>query len=153
MSEIINIKGSNIQEIISTDYFICRYYIRKDSSAIQKVIPQSLFIRGMELSHYNEAYKEFLKSSSANFELDDYSIAIQRLHLSVIPEVLPCRESERKAIEDFIRKSISVQQKSSPFYICGIPGISNDIKRILLLAKSFIEIRVWKNRHSFIFDQ
>ncbi|CAI2348620.1 unnamed protein product [Caenorhabditis sp. 36 PRJEB53466] len=46
-----------------------------------------------------------------------------RLHLSKIPEKLPCREEESRLIEKFIREVIDPKKgESSAMYISGVPG-------------------------------
>ncbi|UMM22652.1 hypothetical protein L5515_003766 [Caenorhabditis briggsae] len=46
-----------------------------------------------------------------------------RLHLSKVPEQLPCREAEAREIESFIREVIDRKRgESSAMYISGVPG-------------------------------
>ncbi|EFO86702.1 hypothetical protein CRE_04614 [Caenorhabditis remanei] len=46
-----------------------------------------------------------------------------RLHLSKVPEKLPCRENESRDIENFIREVIDKKRgESSAMYISGVPG-------------------------------
>jgi ATP-dependent Clp protease ATP-binding subunit ClpA len=84
-----------------------------------------MFQRGIDHSQYKHAYVDYMRdqaiTSQQNRELDPYSIAIKRLHISVIPEILPCRNKERKDIEDYISDGLR-RGKKSPLYICGMPG-------------------------------
>ncbi|EGT34896.1 hypothetical protein CAEBREN_09323 [Caenorhabditis brenneri] len=46
-----------------------------------------------------------------------------RLHLSKVPEKLPCREDEAKEVQKFIREVIDPKRgESSAMYISGVPG-------------------------------
>ena len=47
--------------------------------------------------------------------------AISALHLSAAPTSCPCRDSEKKAIEDFLCSALSSRQGGS-MYVCGSPG-------------------------------
>ena len=77
--------------------------------------------RGMEFSHYQRAYANYL-SSHHQLLTDDFSVAIQRLQISVIPDQLPCRENERKKIDHYLREVIVSNHTKPPLYICGMPG-------------------------------
>ncbi len=91
---------------------------------MQKILPLTMFKRGMEHSQYKYAYVEYVRDQTnpkEGLENDVYSIAIQRLHISVIPETLPCRQNERNEIEEYIRDGLK-RGKKSPLYICGMPG-------------------------------
>lgn len=79
-----------------------------------------MFQRGMEYGNYKFAYAEYLQEQGGGVE-DDYMIAMQRLHISVIPDKLPCRQNERTFIENYLRDGIK-SGKASPLYICGMPG-------------------------------
>jgi hypothetical protein len=94
------------------------------SNSLQKVSPHSIFQRGMGLSHFTYAYAEYMEAQgkSSSYRTDPYSLAIQRLHISVIPESLPCRTDERHTIESYLRRGIGAQGQSTPIYICGMPG-------------------------------
>lgn len=79
--------------------------------------------RGMEYSYYAYAYAEYMKTLNIDHQSDPFSVAIQRLHISVIPDTLPCRGAERKSIEDYIRSGIQCTGSHRPIYICGMPGM------------------------------
>lgn len=118
---MIQIKGSNPSGIDSSDHFICRYLESNESRATQKISVHTILKRGLEFSHYKEAYANYLKSTNGMLA-DDYSIAIQRLQISVIPDELPCRENERKFIDNYIREVVTSHRTKPPLYICGMPG-------------------------------
>ena len=123
VDEIIHIKGSNQSgNIIPSDHFVCRYLYEKANSKLQEIMVPTMLQRGMVYSHYQEAYENFLSSNNGNL-LDDYSIAIQRLQISVIPDALPGRENERKFIDHYIREVVVSHRTKPPLYICGMPGM------------------------------
>jgi hypothetical protein len=119
---------------------ICRYLECNDVSGLQKVHPFSLLRRGMSYSHHEQIYKEYCQSfyaqssnpssSSTSSGLNhtmqkvynDYTTAIQRLQISVIPDELPCRDAEKRQIESYLRDAIIQGEGSAPYYICGMPG-------------------------------
>lgn len=75
------------------------------------------------MSEYREAYSTYMESLETNLLTDDYSIAAQRLQISVIPDQLPCREAELQIIDNYIRDSLlSSNGTRTPLYICGMPG-------------------------------
>ena len=86
----------------------------------------------MEYGNFKYAYVEFLKDQNSSIE-DDYMVAIQRLHISVIPDTLPCRQNERSFIENYLRDGIKTGN-TSPLYICGMPGIYIYIQPFILLC-------------------
>jgi hypothetical protein len=95
------------------------------STSIQHVAHQSYFKRGMALSHYDYAYESLMDSydvSDGALPTDKFSVAIRKLHVSVVPEQLPCRTEERTEIEAFIRDAIVTGSTGKPLYISGMPG-------------------------------
>ena len=79
--------------------------------------------RGLTYSHYGYAYEGYWETVfGGDRATDHFSIAIQRLHISVIPDSLPCRVFERDSIETYIRNAIQGQGITHPVYICGVPG-------------------------------
>lgn len=109
----------------------------------QKVNISSMNQRSNSYSKYNFAYTDQfedevdsnsvnISSSMAAFD-EDFSRAIQKLHISVIPENLPCREKEMEFIYTHllsIMKTNRLDNKDKfnypkafkPLYICGMPG-------------------------------
>jgi hypothetical protein len=124
VTEVIDIKGVDPAKRLSPGYFVCRYMESAHSSALQKVSPHSMLQRGIELSHYGYAYADYMQAQDNAVPSDPYSLAIQRLHISVIPATLPCREAERKQIEDYIRNGVTKGEVHRPIYVCGMPGTS-----------------------------
>lgn len=129
VTEVIDIKGADPSKRLTSGYFICRYLESEHSSALQKVSPHSLLQRGMEMSHYGYAYAEYLKDQDGAAQSDPFQQAIQRLHISVIPDTLPCREAERRQIEDYLRSGVAAQgEVHRPIYICGMPGKGRTVR-------------------------
>eukprot|EP01138_Halocafeteria_seosinensis_P002846 gb/GECG01002907.1/.p1 GENE.gb/GECG01002907.1/~~gb/GECG01002907.1/.p1 ORF type:complete len:670 (+),score=100.16 gb/GECG01002907.1/:1-2010(+) len=70
------------------------------------------------------------RDDEARFGEDDEVLATQRkvddakskLHLSAIPEKLPCRDKERKQIEKYLSSSIRQGGIGRSLYIAGMPG-------------------------------
>jgi hypothetical protein len=125
--ETITVKDfSNKQSEMSGDCFVCRYhfsvFVAGAKNTFQHVTMDKLFDRGMEYSEFERAYLDYRAEYTYNHQRDVYSLAIQRLHISVIPENLPCRSKERQEIEEFIRGGIVNGGATRPMYICGTPG-------------------------------
>ena len=55
-------------------------------------------------------------------DLNAYDRACAKLQLSTIPETLPCRDSERQTIVDYITNGLKNKGSSSSLYISGMPG-------------------------------
>lgn len=124
---------------LTPGHFICRFLVSPQSSALQKVSPHSMLPRGMEYSHYAYAYAEHIKALNVDYQSDPFSVAIQRLHISVIPDSLPCRGAERTAIEEYIRSGILSHGSHRPIYICGMPGMLPLWHTILLPLKLLVD--------------
>lgn len=54
--------------------------------------------------------------------LNDYDRACDKLQLNAIPDTLPCRDNERKLIEDYLKNGLNNKGSSSSLYISGMPG-------------------------------
>jgi hypothetical protein len=104
------------------NYYIIRFFDSKENNSFLSVSVSGLFKRGMDLSQYKEVYESFLTSNDGNLPFDDFSLAIQRLQISVIPDELPCRNKEREEIENHIRDVLVYHRTKPPLYICGLPG-------------------------------
>jgi hypothetical protein len=79
----------------------------------------------MDWSHYEYAYESILETydgSEGALPTDKFSVAIRKLHVSMIPDQLPCRTEEREEVETFIRSAITSGDTGKPMYICGMPG-------------------------------
>jgi hypothetical protein len=145
--------ASNSQGGASEDsHFLCRFMILEGSGALQPIQMNNIFTRGVALSHYRYAYVSHLASlptsdfrstcrthgrprtgvggtgtaSSSTGTVDDseqYSEAIRKLHVSVLPSKLPCRSEERDEIYAWLKKSITNRDDGSkPIYLSGMPG-------------------------------
>lgn len=53
---------------------------------------------------------------------EKHTLAMRRLHLSVLPKTLPCRETETAAILEVIRETIVQSSQKFVYYISGMPG-------------------------------
>lgn len=53
---------------------------------------------------------------------DRLESAKSHLQLSWIPSRIPCRDEERRQIEQYLRNSIRQKGNGSPLYISGMPG-------------------------------
>lgn len=122
--------------------FVCRYCETDSSSGL--LIPvdtKGRNMRGADLSEYKEMYSEvnlangssLLGASLAEDDLNSvfsgknpqllvYSKAIRRLHVSVLPENLPCRTLEKEKIMSYLRDGILRGGHVRPLYISGMPG-------------------------------
>jgi Cdc6-like AAA superfamily ATPase len=133
------------------EVFVCRYLSLEGTASLQPVHLRRIFARGSGMSHYQYAYVQYLaslpptdercstytggsgnksakgskggaESAGADRAGDIYSQAIRRLHLSVLPEKLPCRKNERDFVYNALRDVISTRAVSKPIYISGMPG-------------------------------
>ena len=71
-------------------------------------------------------------------------MACAKLQLSAIPDVLPCRDSERQIIVDYIKHGLKNKGSSSSLYISGMPGTGKT-------ATTMEVIRNLKNKYKFSF--
>lgn len=111
----------------ATNGFPCRYMVTTGSNSVQEVSMSTLRKRGATMSHYNYAYADYHAASgggSTSSDTDHYSIAIKNLHISVIPENLPCRTKEFNEIERLVKDGLESSGIKSikPVYISGMPG-------------------------------
>jgi Cdc6-like AAA superfamily ATPase len=67
----------------------------------------------------NNTLKRTVFKSTAD---NDYDRACEKLQLNAIPYYLPCRNNERKKIQDYILNGIKNRGSSSSLYIAGMPG-------------------------------
>jgi len=73
-----------------------------------------------------------------------YNSACAKLQLSAIPDRLPCRDSERKNIVDYIKNGLKNKGSSSSLYISGMPGTGKT-------ATTMEVIRDLKSKYKFSF--
>jgi hypothetical protein len=88
------------------------------------------FRRGMGGSEYQKYYVDYFAAneghapwaSEAPVEVDPIDQAIRQLHISVIPDRLACRDTERIKIESMILSGIHSKGSCKPLYVSGMPG-------------------------------
>jgi len=73
-------------------------------------------------SEYEYAYEASEDHGGTAQRSDLYSAAAMRLHVSVLPEDLPCRSGETEVIMDHLRAAIRRRGENKPLYISGLPG-------------------------------
>ena len=79
--------------------------------------------RGEEASRGSGGTGTASGSSDIKDESMQYSEAIRKLHVSVLPSKLPCRSDERNEIYAMLHKSITNRDDGSkPIYLSGMPG-------------------------------
>ena len=132
--------------VSDTSYFICRYMESSATNSIQKVSLNHILERGMDLSAYRHAYVSHLETCNDihSTSIDRYSVALRQLHISVIPDSLPCRTEHKEQIESYIKKQINASMNSDknidpPMYISGMPGTGKTatvLASIMALKKS-----------------
>ncbi|KAI8985155.1 P-loop containing nucleoside triphosphate hydrolase protein [Pilobolus umbonatus] len=57
----------------------------------------------------------------SSVEKSDYDLAKERLHVSAVPESLPCREEEFETIMEYVKSAIQ-DNSGTCIYISGVPG-------------------------------
>eukprot|EP01038_Epipyxis_sp_PR26KG_P009320 gene9320-12556_t len=122
VNEIIEISNLVSKATIGSNKFLCRYMVHKEWGTVEKVLSSTILERGMSFSHYKHAYLSYLSNLRPNVISDPYTNAIKQLHISVIPDSLPCRSEERKKIENYIINGIKSHGSCKPIYISGMPG-------------------------------
>jgi Cdc6-like AAA superfamily ATPase len=124
--------GGGDNEDAALPVYPCRYMASAGSNALQVILVKSMFTRGMQYSHYGHAYVEYIAKhsgmgggiggGSGKEGVDIYSDAIRKLHISVLPERLPCRQTERDKIYSELRNAIVERTMTKPIFISGMPG-------------------------------
>ena len=108
--------------------FRCRFFKSSESDALQPVAGDRFLQRGLAISNYADFYKGYIgngmfsNGGDAQSGQSIYSKAIHSLHISVVPDELPCREEQRRDVEQHIRQFMSSQKNTSSIYISGLPG-------------------------------
>lgn len=122
--EVIRIANSSRFDtgLSATNDYTCRCLVTSQSNSVQKVNPRTIKERGLRMSQYQYAYTSLLTKEAQKLERDVFSIAVQRLHISVVPQNLPCRDMEKASVTDFIRQRIIQRETSGPLFLCGMPG-------------------------------
>ena len=134
--KIVQVAGQSIggssssTSLSSSSHFVCRYLATTISTALQPVSQRTSLQRGLAMSSYQYAYVDFFPAETGVNGVatglpaaDPYSNAIRKLHVSVVPDVLPCRVDERTKIYDILRRAIRDKgERIKPIYISGMPG-------------------------------
>jgi len=123
-------RGGSSSSSSSSSHFVCRYLATTISTALQPVSQRTSLQRGLGMSLYQYAYIDFFPAeggvngaATGLPAADPYSNAIRKLHVSVVPDVLPCRVEERAKIYDILRRAIRDKgERIKPIYISGMPG-------------------------------
>eukprot|EP00981_Chlorochromonas_danica_P005493 scaffold1110_cov182-Ochromonas_danica.AAC.20 len=145
--ELDDIPAGAVQEVIelagkASNSFFSRY-LETTNRSLERVNPLTIFQRGMAMSHYQYAYSDQLPTLLSDQQqkrscgseggdggqeemksggTEDCAVAIQRMHLSVVPDELTCREAEHELIYSFIRKGVEARYSKSALYLYGFPG-------------------------------
>lgn len=145
--ELDDIPAGAVQEVIelagkASNSFFSRY-LETANRSLERVNPSTSFQRGMAMSHYRYAYADQLPTLLSDQQqkrsggseggdggqeemksggTEDCAVAIQRMHLSVVPDELTCREAEHELIYSFIRKGVEARYSKSALYLYGFPG-------------------------------
>ena len=124
IQEVVRIANSSRFDtgVNNSNDYVCRCLITAQSNSVQKVNPRTMRERGLRMSQYQYAYGALIEKETQRLERDVFSIAIQRLHISVVPQNLPCRDQEKSNVTEFIRKRIVERETSGPLFLCGMPG-------------------------------
>ena len=145
---------------IDMSVFKCRYLKSRDSDAVQPVNGSRCVERALALSEwddYSEAVLARLQPGGdgrASLMAGDVCLqALARLHVSVIPTVVPCREGEQGVITAFLTNFLKNQATHKSMYVYGMPGTSCSFPTCKLLCSfTVIEslLRNWENCNRYI---
>ena len=118
-----DIKNASIER----DIFFCRHLIHSDGQIehINEFSNAAIISRSSAMSYYEHAYINCNADEIEGLrkELSDtYSIASSRLHVSVLPDKMPCREMETATIKAYITRCIQKGGRNKPMYVSGLPG-------------------------------
>ena len=131
--ELVHINYSENYSNPSNELLVrqCRYFLSSESNSLQHVTGDNLFNRGMEYSEYKEFHNKYKTLIHANHAMDESSKmlhdSIAKLHISFVPDTLPCRDPEKTAIQDLVRSYIRGDAASKPIYISGMPGTGKSV--------------------------
>jgi Cdc6-like AAA superfamily ATPase len=124
-------KGSKIdRQHVSSSYggdedsvYSCRYLCTKSLDTLIPIEVDEIWKRGVRYSNYDHIYAASPHglSNDDNCETgllvpknDPYSIAITQLHVSFVPETMPCRQEEHQRILDFILRQLRPRHGTVP---------------------------------------
>jgi Cdc6-like AAA superfamily ATPase len=106
------------------DVYHCRFlYHLNEGNTMEPVEMCGLYLRGVMASEYEYAYEHTDENLAGTAPRSDlYTSAAMRLHVSVLPDDLPCRATETETIMSHLRSSIQRRGENKPLYISGLPG-------------------------------
>lgn len=81
---------------------------------------------------------------------NEYDEACAKLQLNSIPKELPCRDSERKQITDYLKQGIEGKGSSSSLYISGMPGTGKTATTLEVLRNLIAQYKKQKKSFEFI---
>ena len=136
--------SSGLQKSQPSDTNYCRFLETSGSHAMQVVSIHSMFKRGMDLSEYQHAYASVVEeydSTRNSMPTDKFSMAIRNLHVSVLPDFLPCRTEQREKIQNSIREAIVERNLTRALYISGMPGTGKTATVVASIRALILEAR------------
>ena len=68
-------------------------------------------------------------------------MAIRNLHVSVLPDFLPCRTEQREKIQNSIREAIVERNLTRALYISGMPGTGKTATVVASIRALILEAR------------
>lgn len=149
--KMFNIFEFNNDVNVTKNGFITRYIEKKSSNSIQKVLFKDIFERGISFCTFQDEYSSYFETFANNsLSSDIYSTAIRSLHISVLPDSLPCRSKETSLIQESLIKALKSKNGSKPIYIGGLPGtgktatVKSTISYLMKQSKKSNEIPVFE---------
>jgi hypothetical protein len=126
--------------------YYLRFFEMKGTVTMQMVSMRTLYARGMKMSHFRYAYKDAGLVDApdaliASVPTDKFSVAIRKLHVSVLPNELPCRTLQRETIQSAIREAIVDSNLTRALYISGMPGTGKTATVIASMRSLLVEAR------------
>jgi Cdc6-like AAA superfamily ATPase len=103
--------GSGVTQFDESVYS-CRYLCTNSLDALIPIEVDEIWKRGIRYSNYDHIYSSSSLIDDDNGDTllvpknDPYSLAITQLHVSFVPETMPCRQDEHQRILDFITKQL-----------------------------------------------
>lgn len=129
---IVSIIGGNLASLSrkrkggeGQDIYYCRYlYHANEGSTMEPVDTCGIHMRGIMASEYEFAYEngDVDLGGVAPSQSDKYTAAAMRLHVSILPDDLPCRATETETILGHIQDAIERMGENKPLYVSGLPG-------------------------------
>jgi Cdc6-like AAA superfamily ATPase len=105
-------KGKGLKE---ESLFSCRFLCTESMDSLLPVEISDIWKRSLRYSNYSQLYSTSFPQEDISPEAsshDPYSVAIAQLHVSFIPDTMPCRQDEHKKILDFMIKHLRKNSSS-----------------------------------------